>query len=118
VFEYKVKVVRVKDGDSIIVDVDLGFGITFKGLDIRLARIDAYETRLGRGTTPKMKAKGLEAKVWLKSQVYSNPAADISIRTTKIKKGKYGRYIAELFINETNINDALVSLGYAVFKSY
>ncbi|HFD87662.1 MAG TPA: hypothetical protein ENJ35_08300, partial [Gammaproteobacteria bacterium] len=38
--------------------------------------------------------------------------------TIKDKKGKYGRYIAEILLDGININDALVSNGYAQYRDY
>jgi micrococcal nuclease len=112
---YRVNVVRVVDGDTIIVDVDLGFEVWLKNIVLRLDRIDAYETRLSKTTTPQMKILGQAAKVWVKDEL-EKCADSIVIRTTK--RGKYGRWIAEVIANDINIGDALVSQGFAVYKDY
>ena len=114
-YTYCAKVVRVIDGDTVVVDIDLGFDVWVRNVTLRLDRIDAYETRLTKGTTPEMKEKGLLAKSWLQSyvDVHSN---EITVTTTD--RGKYGRWIAELIIGTKCISDELVSLGYAVYKTY
>ena len=85
-FEYYVKkVTKVVDGDTIDVDIDLGFDISFSSR-VRLAGIDTPESR----TRDKMeKALGLEAKAYLKSQIDS--AKTIVIKTEKMNSSeKYG----------------------------
>jgi len=42
-YEYSCKIVRVIDGDSIILDIDLGFGLWIHGERIRLYGIDTPE---------------------------------------------------------------------------
>lgn len=116
-YEYKAEVVRVVDADTVIVDIDLGFEVWVRNIILRLDRIDAYETRLTKDTTPEMKALGLEGKAWLKETINLHRQVGEVIVTTR-DKGKYGRWIAEVSVAGINISDALVSRGYAVFKSY
>lgn len=110
-YHYKAKVIRVIDGDTIEVLIDLGFKSFLKD-KLRLARIDAYETRLGQGRDELHKAKGLEAKQWLK--MYFEKHDNVYITTSK--GGKYGRWIAEVYVEENdtliNINDLIVEKGY------
>ena len=62
-YEYRVKkVIAIVDGDTIDVDIDLGFGITISHR-VRLKGIDAAETRT---TDAEEKSKGLAAKEWVK----------------------------------------------------
>jgi len=106
-FEYKIKeVVKVVDGDTVDVFIDLGFNI-FHVERLRLNRVDAPETL----TKDKNEKKyGMEAKSfvsdWLKEQ------KKIKIQT--FKDDKYGRILAE-FIGDGNIclNDLLLNEGYA-----
>lgn len=112
-YHYKAKVLEVIDGDTIEVLIDLGFKSFMKDR-LRLARIDAYETRLGQGRDELHKAKGLEAKEWLRLYLESH-SNDVFITTAK-RPGKYGRWIAEVFVEENgnliNINDLIVEKGY------
>ena len=95
---------KVYDGDTITVDVDLGFGIMFKGQKIRLIRINAPEIRGSE------RESGLKSRDALRSLI-SNKW--VILKTYKDKKGKYGRWLAEVFINETCVNDWLISEGLA-----
>lgn len=115
IYEYRAYAQRVVDGDTIVVDIDLGFGIEFKQQTFRLARIDAYETRLGKNTRQLQKTIGLKGKAWLKAEIEGQW---IVINTSKDEKGKYGRYLAEITFKGTNMNDAMVDLGFAIYKEY
>ncbi len=113
-YHYKAFVSSVYDGDTCTVDVDLGLGIWVKGEKIRLHRIDAPEVR------GEEREAGLLSRNFLRDQIDNK---EIIIQTVKDKKGKYGRYIAEIWImNENgdliNINDQLVSEGFAEYREY
>ncbi len=110
-FEYYVKkVTKVVDGDTIDVDIDLGFDISFSSR-VRLAGIDTPESR----TKDKMeKALGLEAKAYLKSQIES--AKTIVIKTEKMNSSeKYGRILGWLFLDgsEVSMNEKMIADGHA-----
>jgi micrococcal nuclease len=110
-FEYYVKkVTKVVDGDTIDVDIDLGFDISFSSR-VRLAGIDTPESR----TRDKMeKALGLEAKAYLKSQIDS--AKTIVIKTEKMNSSeKYGRILGWLFLDGSTVsmNEKMIADGYA-----
>jgi micrococcal nuclease len=110
-YEYRVKkVLKVVDGDTIDVDIDLGFDISFTSR-VRLAGIDTPESR----TTDKMeKALGLESKKKLGELIAS--AQTIVIKTEKMNSSeKYGRILGWLFLDgaEKSVNEALIASGYA-----
>ena len=113
-YTYAAEVIKVVDGDTVDVDIDLGFGTWVRNVRLRLNRINAYETRLGKNTTQEQKELGLEAKEFVLSETEGTD--DITVTT--IGKGKYGRWIAELNVNGYNMNDKLVELGYAVYQEY
>jgi micrococcal nuclease len=110
-YEYRVsKLLAVIDGDTIDVQIDLGFDVSFTSR-VRLNGIDTPESRT---TDLNEKKYGLESKEWLKHRLES--ATTIVIRTEKPDSSeKYGRILGTLFINgETeSINDQLVKGGYA-----
>ncbi len=113
-YQYKAKVVSVYDGDTIRVNIDLGFGIIQKGnkgrgLSLRLHRINAPEMR---GVEKK---EGKKSRDFLREKILGK---EIIVKTIKDNKGKYGRYLAEIFIDNENINDVLVKKGYAKYKQY
>jgi micrococcal nuclease len=110
-YEYRVKkVTGVVDGDTIDVDIDLGFNISYSQR-VRLAGIDTPESRT---TDKKEKALGLEVKQRLKD-VLAN-ASVVVIRTQKPDSTeKYGRVLGWLFVDgaEKSVNEALIADGYA-----
>jgi micrococcal nuclease len=110
-YEYRVKKVsNVVDGDTIDVDIDLGFNIAYSQR-VRLAGIDTPESR----TKDKMeKALGLESKQRLKDILAK--ASVVVIRTQKPDSTeKYGRVLGWLFVDgaEQSVNEALIADGYA-----
>ncbi len=110
-YEYNVKkLIAVVDGDTIDVEIDLGFDISiFKR--VRLAGIDTPESR----TSDKFeKSLGLESKAKLKQML--SGATRIVIKTEKPDSSeKYGRVLGWLYIDDANIsiNDTLIASGYA-----
>ena len=110
-YEYHVKkVTNVVDGDTIDVDIDLGFDISFSSR-VRLAGIDTPESR----TTDKAeKVLGLEAKEYLKSKV--KDAKDVVIKTEKMDSSeKYGRILGWVYLDgsKISINEQMIADGYA-----
>ena len=110
-YEYRVKqVLKIVDGDTIDVDIDLGFDISF-AQRVRLAGIDTPESRT---TDKKEKALGLEVKQRLKDIL--SKSSSVVIRTEKPDSTeKYGRILGWLFIDgaEKSVNEALIADGYA-----
>jgi micrococcal nuclease len=110
-YEYRVKkVLKVVDGDTIDVDIDLGFSISYSQR-VRLAGIDTPESR----TTDKAeKVLGLEVKDRLKKAI--DAATNIVIKTEKPDSSeKYGRILGWVFLddNKVSINQTLIDEGYA-----
>lgn len=113
-YEYMADVVRVVDGDTVDLRVDLGFGITFKER-FRLHGINAPEIHGVKKDSEEYKA-GMEATNWLRQKLEHGR---FQVRTIKDKKGKYGRYLAVLIERDgSNINDEMVKLGYAEAREY
>lgn len=110
-YEYRVKeVLKVVDGDTIDVVIDLGFDISFTSR-VRLAGIDTPESR----TTDLLEKKlGLEVKEFIKQSIKS--AKDIVIKTEKVDSTeKYGRILGWVYLdgNADSLNKQMVILGYA-----
>ena len=108
-YEYRCKLVKVVDGDTVDVDIDLGFGVWLQNQRIRLYGIDAPESR----TSDKVeKIYGLAAKDYL---VKWTNAGGLKLRTFKDDKGKYGRILGQIWYgDEHNINQLLVDNHHAV----
>ena len=103
-YEYRAYVSRVYDGDTITVDIDLGFGIVIKSQKIRLVRINAPEIRGDERQTGLVSRDALRDKIGNKW---------VTIKTSKDKKGKYGRWLGEVWIDDTCVNDWLIKEGHA-----
>ena len=108
IYTYRAKIIGVYDGDTVTALVDLGFGITNK-IKVRLKGINTPELRGDE------RAQGIISRDFLREKILNK---DIVIETFKDKKGKYGRYIGTLWINDENINELLVEQGLAVKKDY
>ncbi len=91
-YQYKAKLDRVVDGDTVDAMIDCGFS-TFKKERIRLHGIDAPESR----TRDKAeKKRGLAAKTRLK-ELIKEGKNEFLVETSVDKKGKYGRLLGKLF---------------------
>lgn len=113
-YHYRAQVKAVYDGDTCTMDIDLGLGTWVHNEKIRLSRINAPELR---GDDH---AAGLLARDFLRDKIENQ---QVWISTLKDKKGKYGRYIADIWItdaddNAINVNDALVAAGHAQYVQY
>jgi micrococcal nuclease len=104
-FLYKCTVTRVVDGDTVDVDVDLGFDVWLKKQRVRLAGIDTPESRTRNLEEKKL---GLAAKERLKELC----AGEIKLESQG--KGKYGRILGRLFADDVDICATLISEGHAV----
>ena len=115
-YEYKVKeVVKVVDGDTVDVIVDLGFDVLHK-TRVRLYGINAPESRT---RDLKEKALGLAAKDRVKAILAENPS--FTLESTEL--GKYGRVLGKIHLTILNgkecltqvcLNDQLIKEGHAV----
>ena len=113
-FYYRADVTSVYDADTCTMNIDLGLGAWLHGEKIRLARINAPELRGDE------RPQGLIARDFLREKI---DGKSVFINTIKDKKGKYGRYIAEIWVtdendNYININDELVTAGHAIYVEY
>ena len=117
-FYYEAKITHVYDGDSITCDLDLGMGVWLHGQKIRLMNIDAPEVRGDE------RIEGLEARDHLRSLIYPRVVNDetVLLRTHKDRRGKYGRWLAEILVERdgvmVNLNDEMVKDGHATAAEY
>jgi len=95
-YEYNCKLVKVVDGDTIDIDIDLGFDTILKNQRVRLAGIDTPESRTRDAEEKKY---GFAAKKFLQEYLWKmNPNHDLILRTTEYDaKGKFGRILGEVF---------------------
>ena len=105
-YTYKFKVVRVIDGDTVDMLIDLGFN-TFSQQRVRLEGIDAPETR---GKPDEVEAIGRQSTQWLTDRLLNTEAMRLDSRTGQ---GKYGRYLVTIYDRDVNINQEMVDRGLA-----
>ena len=108
------EIVKVLDGDTIDVLIDLGFDL-YKKERVRIAGVDTPEKRT---RDLEEKALGIDATNWLKEQLDSTIDGndELTIRTElKGGVGKYGRLLGWLYVgdNTKSINEQMISQGYA-----
>lgn len=118
-FEYKARLFYdgrnqpIYDADTIRLEVDAGFGLKFALGPCRLFGIDAPEVR---GTE---REAGIAARDYVRSIV---PEKDwFLVRTHKDGKGKYGRYLVDIYLDVhggVSLSDHLVEAGMAVHRDY
>ena len=106
-YHYKAKLLRVVDGDTIDAMLDLGFD-TWVKKRVRLQGIDAPESRT-RDLEEKKRGKASTKR--LQELLASNGSEEFTIVSHGV--GKYGRCLGTLFIGEKNINETLLSEGFA-----
>ena len=108
------EIVKVLDGDTIDVLIDLGFDL-FKKERGRIAGVAPPEKRT---RDLEEKALGIDATNWLKEKLDSTIAGDdeLTIRTELVGGvGKYGRLLGWLYIGDGNVslNEKMIEEGYA-----
>ena len=111
-YEYRCKVVKVIDGDTVDVDIDLGFGIWQMDERVRIMGIDTPESR----TRDKVEKKfGLAAKAKLKSLLGPNPVLQTTIsKKGEDMKGKFGRVLGDFLIEGKQVTEIMCKTGHAV----
>ena len=111
--EYKVKVLRVVDGDTVDVDIDLGFSTWLKKQRIRLYGIDTPESRT---RDLEEKKYGLAAKDFITNML--DDTGGIILKTHKDSTGKFGRILGELWrttdFADKSINQYMIEKHHAV----
>jgi micrococcal nuclease len=117
-YEYKCNVVKVVDGDTVDVDIDLGFGIWLKDERVRIMGIDTPESR----TSDKVeKLFGLAAKEKLKSMLGKTAVLKTQVnKDGEDMKGKFGRILGDFDVYDAEkdawrpATDVLIETGNAV----
>lgn len=104
IYWYRARVVRVIDGDSVILDIDTGFQMWLRGERCRLAGINAPEI------FGKAEPGGAEAKAWLEDQI-SVCSGDVLVRTEK-SKDKFGRWLVWIYPPDSYEFEKMDSLNW------
>jgi micrococcal nuclease len=108
-YEYRCIIIKVIDGDTADVDIDLGFGVWMKKQRIRFYGIDTPESRT---RDLEEKKYGLMAKEMVLAHL---PIGSTQIlRTHKDGVGKYGRILGSFVVDDTTLNQMLIDTHNAV----
>jgi micrococcal nuclease len=114
-YHYRCSVIDVYDGDTFRCEIQMGFGLTWKGSDgkgvvIRLHGLNAPEVK---GST---RENGVSSRDWLRKQILGKT---ITLKTIKDSSEKYGRYLGIVLLEDgTNINEQMVVEGFAEKREY
>ena len=106
---YRARLIKVVDGDTVDLSVDLGFGVS-KVERVRLAGLN----------TPEMNAGGTDAKLWVSIWFADHTRLADSdwpyqVRTQKaLPRDKYGRWVGDIWFGDSHLNAALLESGLAV----
>lgn len=103
-YRYKAIITAVYDGDTVTADIDLGFGIWMKGQKLRLVGIDTPELR------GEEREQGLIVRDYVRELILDK---EVVVETEKDKSGKYGRWLATIWIEQENLNQRLLDEGLA-----
>ena len=117
-YEYRATVVKVIDGDTVDVDIDLGFGIILSDERVRIMGIDTPESR----TRDKIEKKfGLAAKARLKQLLGKDCVLKTQInKNGEDMKGKFGRILGDFDVYDSKTDswkpatEVMISEGHAV----
>lgn len=108
-YHYNAEITRVVDGDTVDAFIDLGFDMHSKQR-VRLFGINTPECR----TRDKAeKKRGLAAKAFVSGALALNKNKCV-IKTRLDKKGKFGRVLGVIYVDDYNLNSRLVEKGHAV----
>jgi micrococcal nuclease len=109
-FEYTAFVSRVLDGDTLEVEIDLGFNVNVEGVRLRIRGINAPEL-----DKDGEKAAGQESKKFLALLIEGQI---VEVKTYKTKTGRdrktFERYVADVFVDGKSVADTMVDAGHAV----
>jgi len=103
-YNYQAKVLSVYDGDTIRCDIDLGFSMILSNQAIRLYGIDTPEVR------GEEREEGLKVRDVVRDLILNK---NVILQTIKDTKGKYGRWLGKVYLDDLCVNDFLIENGYA-----
>lgn len=111
-YEYKCRVNKVLDGDTVDVDLDLGFNIILANQRVRMAGVDTPESRTANAEE---KPRGLLSKKKLAEKLPVGSWTKIRTQKQDSNDDKFGRILGEFILDDgTNVNKWLIENNYAV----
>lgn len=111
-YQYKAKILKVLDGDTVDIDLDLGFNIVLANQRVRLAGIDTPESRT---TDKEEKVRGTLSKKKLAEKLPIGSVVTIETQKSDNNDDKFGRILAVFVLEDgTSLNQWLIDNNYAV----
>jgi micrococcal nuclease len=111
-YQYKCKINKVLDGDTVAIDLDLGFNIILANQHVRMAGVDTPESRT---TNKEEKPRGLLSKKKLAEKLPVGSWQKINTLRADSNDDKFGRILGEFILEDgTNVNQWLIENNYAV----
>ena len=112
-YEYRCKIIRVIDGDTVDVDIDLGFQVWIRGERVRIMGIDTPESRTSDKTE---KVFCLASKARLKELLHGEVILKTEVsKAGEDMKGKFGRILGDFILEDgRKATEVLIEEGHAV----
>ena len=111
-YQYKCKIIKVLDGDTVDIDLDLGFKIILANQRVRMAGVDTPESRT---TIAEEKIRGLLSKKKLAEKLPIGSWQIIETQKSDSNDDKFGRILGVFILEDgTRVNDWLIQNNYAV----
>lgn len=111
-YQYKAKILKVLDGDTVDIDLDLGFNIVLSNQRVRMAGIDTPESRT---TDKEEKIRGTLSKKKLAEKLPIGSYVTIETQKSDNNDDKFGRILAIFILEDkTNLNQWMIDNNYAV----
>ena len=111
-YQYKCKIIKVLDGDTVDIDLDLGFKIILANQRVRMAGVDTPESRTA---IAEEKVRGLLSKKKLAEKLPIGSWQIIETQKPDSNDDKFGRILGVFILEDgTRVNDWLIQNNYAV----
>jgi micrococcal nuclease len=111
-YQYKAKVLKILDGDTVDIDLDLGFNIVLASQRVRMAGIDTPESRT---TNSEEKVRGQLSKKKLAEKLPVGSWVKIETQKSNSNDDKFGRILAVFIMEDgTSLNQWMIDNNYAV----
>lgn len=94
-YQYDATIQKIVDGDTYVVDIDLGLSVWIRGEKLRLYGVNTPEVYGVKKGSPEWE-EGKKSSEFVKTYIKKN--TPVVIETLKDKKGKYGRYLAVVYV--------------------
>jgi len=111
-YEYRAKILKIVDGDTVDVDIDLGFSIVLSNERVRIMGIDTPESRTSDRVE---KVFGLASKHRLQELLGTTAILRTKVsKSGEDMKGKFGRVLGDFIVGDSTVTKILIKEGHAV----